>query len=138
MQWVLFGSSGHKDMPAEGQMKSFNKCTGVLSKQMKCLGNSYWFHYHSTFRPTHVHQCNFRCGPACFPCATCYVMHCSSTEPVLVGTDGIAGSIGRESAVSQVCEHISLSECGGSHVSSLPLEAFWDSFTGDCPSSPAE
>lgn len=73
MQWVLFGSSGHKGMPAEGQMKSFNKCTGVLSKQMKCLGNSYWFHYHSTFRPTHVHQCNFRCGPACFP-PVCYLL----------------------------------------------------------------
>lgn len=60
MQWVLFGSAGHKDMPPEGQLKAFNKCTGLLSKQMKCLGNTYWFHYHSTFRPTHVHQCNFR------------------------------------------------------------------------------
>ena len=73
MQWVLFGSAGHKHMPEEGQLKAFNKCTGLLSKQMKCLGNTYWFHYHSTFRPTHVHQCNFRCGPACFP-PVCYLL----------------------------------------------------------------
>ena len=62
MQWVLFGAGGHKAPPAEGQLKGFNKCTGVLSKQMKCLGNSYWFHNKATFRPMHVHQCNFRFG----------------------------------------------------------------------------
>lgn len=62
MQWVLFGSAGHKQRPAEGQLAGFNRCTGVLSKQMKCLGNSYWFHENRTFRPTHVHQCNFRSG----------------------------------------------------------------------------
>jgi hypothetical protein len=61
MQWVLFGSGGHKEMPQEGQLKGFDKCTGVLSKQMKCLGSTFWFHPHATFRPTHVHQCNFRC-----------------------------------------------------------------------------
>jgi hypothetical protein len=61
MQWVLFGSGGHRDRPTEGQLKGFNKCNGILSKQMKCLGSSFWFHYHATFRPTHVHQCNFRC-----------------------------------------------------------------------------
>lgn len=60
MQWVLFGSAGHKEMPAEGQLKGFNKCTGKLSKQMKCLGSTFWFHHHATFRPTHVHQCNFQ------------------------------------------------------------------------------
>jgi hypothetical protein len=62
MQWVLFGSAGHKERPKEGQLAGFNRCTGVLSKQMKCLGNSYWFHQKATFRPTHVHQCNFRFG----------------------------------------------------------------------------
>lgn len=65
MQWVLFGSGGHKDRPAEGQLKGFNQCTGVLSKQMKCLGSSFWFHYRATFRPTHVHQCTFRCAALC-------------------------------------------------------------------------
>ena len=65
MQWVLFGSGGHKEMPVEGQLKGFNKCTGVLSKQMKCLGSSFWFNHHLTFRPTHVHQCNFRCVHCC-------------------------------------------------------------------------
>jgi Glycosyltransferase family 92 len=60
MQWVLFGSAMHKEMPEEGQLAGFNRCTGLLSKQMKCLGNTYWFHHQATFRPTHVHQCNFR------------------------------------------------------------------------------
>ena len=62
MQWVLFGSGGHKSRPAEGQLAGFNRCTGILSKQMKCLGSSYWFHPKATFRPMHVHQCNFRPG----------------------------------------------------------------------------
>eukprot|EP00892_Ulva_mutabilis_P002020 jgi/Ulvmu1/11819/UM080_0030.1 len=62
MQWVLFGSGGHKAPPPEGQLQGFRRCTGDLTRQMKCLGSSYWFHNVATFRPTHVHQCNFRCG----------------------------------------------------------------------------
>jgi hypothetical protein len=62
MQWVLFGSAGHKSRPTEGQLKGFDRCTGVLAKQMKCLGSSFWFHPHATFRPMHVHQCSFRFG----------------------------------------------------------------------------
>lgn len=60
LQWVLFGSGGHKEMPQDGQLKGFDRCTGVLSKQMKCLGSTFWFHHLATFRPMHVHQCNFR------------------------------------------------------------------------------
>lgn len=63
MQWVLFGSGGHKDPPKEGQLAGFQRCTGVLSKQMKCLGNAFWLFKDMTFRPTHVHQCTLRCGP---------------------------------------------------------------------------
>lgn len=62
LQWVLFGSGGHRERPQEGQVGGFQRCTGLLSKQMKCLGNSYWFHYKATFRPMHVHQCSFRFG----------------------------------------------------------------------------
>ena len=62
MQWVLFGASGHKAPPAEGQLRGFHRCTGCLAKQMKCLGSAFWFHPRLTFRPTHVHQCNFRFG----------------------------------------------------------------------------
>ena len=60
MQWVLFGAAGNKDRPAAGQLAGFNRCTGVLSKQMKCLGSAFWLHETRTFRPTHVHQCTFR------------------------------------------------------------------------------
>ena len=60
MQWMLFGSGGHKEPPPEGQLKGFQHCTGDLTRQMKCLGSSYWFHSDATFRATHVHQCNFR------------------------------------------------------------------------------
>ena len=62
LQWVLFGSSGHRQRPAEGQLGGFRRCTGVLSKQMKCLGNAFWLRAPDTFRPTHVHQCTFRDG----------------------------------------------------------------------------
>eukprot|EP00892_Ulva_mutabilis_P003507 jgi/Ulvmu1/1528/UM011_0258.1 len=64
MQWVLFGSGGHKDPPKEGQLAGFQRCTGVLSKQMKCLGNAFWLYKNMTFRPTHVHQCTLRYGAA--------------------------------------------------------------------------
>lgn len=60
MQWVLFGSGGHKDPPEEGQLAGFQRCTGVLSKQMKCLGNTFWLYRNLTFRPLHVHQCTLR------------------------------------------------------------------------------
>lgn len=62
MQWVLFGSGGHKDPPKEGQLAGFQRCTGILSKQMKCLGNAFWLYKDMTFRPTHVHQCTLRCA----------------------------------------------------------------------------
>eukprot|EP00892_Ulva_mutabilis_P003770 jgi/Ulvmu1/1765/UM118_0004.1 len=64
MQWVLFGSSGHKDPPKEGQLAGFDRCTGVLSNQMKCLGNTFWLYNNLTFRPLHVHQCTLRYGAA--------------------------------------------------------------------------
>eukprot|EP00892_Ulva_mutabilis_P002009 jgi/Ulvmu1/11809/UM080_0020.1 len=62
LQWVLFGSSGHKDPPPLGQLEGFQRCTGTLSKQMKCLGNTYWFNHIKTFVPEAVHQCSFRVG----------------------------------------------------------------------------
>ena len=62
LQWVLFGSSGYKDPPPLGQLDGFRRCTGVLSKQMKCIGNTYWFNHVNTFIPEAVHQCSFRCA----------------------------------------------------------------------------
>lgn len=61
MQWILFGSAKHQERPAQGQLAGFDRCTGQLSKQMKCLGNTYWLHGDSIFRPTHVHQCTLKC-----------------------------------------------------------------------------
>ena len=60
MQWLLFGSGGHKTRPAEGQMGGFDRCNGVLSKQMKCLGNTHWLHEFDVFRAFEVRQssCN--------------------------------------------------------------------------------
>lgn len=64
LQWVLFGSSGHKEPPPNGQLDGFRKCTGDLSKQMKCIGNTYWLNHIRTFAKDMVHQCSFRCAPA--------------------------------------------------------------------------
>lgn len=67
MQWILFGSAKQQQHPAEGQLAGFNRCTGQLSKQMKCMGNSYWLQDKIVFRPTHVHQCTLKCAAAPLP-----------------------------------------------------------------------
>ena len=71
LQWVLFGSGGHRDRPAGGQLASFDRCTGTLSKQMKCLGSAYWFHKTATFRPKRTQQCTMRCAPPALGTDTC-------------------------------------------------------------------
>lgn len=63
MQSVLFGSGGHETQPPSGQLAGFQRCTGVLSQQMKCLGNSYWFHKAATFLRKRTQQCTIRCAP---------------------------------------------------------------------------
>ena len=54
MQWLLFGSGGHKERPKYGQMAGFDRCNGVLSKQMKCLGNTHYLHPAASFRELEV------------------------------------------------------------------------------------
>ena len=63
LQWVLFGSAGHIQKPVDGQLASYDRCTGMLSKQMKCIGNLYWTYPDVIFRPLHVHQCTLQCAP---------------------------------------------------------------------------
>eukprot|EP00892_Ulva_mutabilis_P002017 jgi/Ulvmu1/11816/UM080_0027.1 len=62
LQWLLFGSNGHKEPPAEGQLEGFRRCSGVPSRQMKCVANTYWFHSSGTFQWNQVHQSIFRMG----------------------------------------------------------------------------
>lgn len=62
LQWVLFGSGGHKERPPGGQLRGFQRCTGVLSKQMKCLGSSFWLHQTAAFLPKRTQQCTLRCA----------------------------------------------------------------------------
>lgn len=64
MQWLLFGSNGHKTPPEEGQLEGFTRCTGVPSRQMKCFANTYWFHPSGVFKTNQVHQSVFRCHPS--------------------------------------------------------------------------
>lgn len=64
MQWLLFGSNGHKTPPEEGQLEGFQRCTGVPSRQMKCFANTYWFHQSGVFKTNQVHQSVFRCHPS--------------------------------------------------------------------------
>ena len=62
MQWLLFGSGGHKTRPEHGQLAGFDRCNGVLSKQMKCLGNSHFLHQDAAFRPFQVRPCSHKAG----------------------------------------------------------------------------
>ena len=60
MQWILFGTSGHPKPPAEGALRGFHRCTGVLSAWLKCLGGSAWLHPAGALRPWEVHNCALR------------------------------------------------------------------------------
>lgn len=62
MQSVLFGSGGHTTRPPGGQLAGFQRCTGVLSQQMRCLGSSYWLHDAASFLPKRTQQCTLRCA----------------------------------------------------------------------------
>jgi hypothetical protein len=70
LQWVLFGSSGHKRRPAPGgPLRHYNKCTGELAYQMKCMAST--FHLCSTaMLGDTVHDCAYRC--ACSPSDTAH------------------------------------------------------------------
>lgn len=62
LQWVLFGSAGQWEHPAEGQLKGFNTCNGVLGFQLKCMASTYWLQPQLPFLDTRVHECTLRCG----------------------------------------------------------------------------
>lgn len=60
MQWVLFGSSGHKKRPTPGgPLAHYHKCTGHLSFQMKCMANMYHATHHMMVGNT-VHDCTYK------------------------------------------------------------------------------
>jgi len=61
VQWILFGSAGLNEKPAAGQLASFDRCRPLLTKQMKCVGNTYWLHPTETFKPHDVHACFLQC-----------------------------------------------------------------------------
>lgn len=62
LQWIMFGTARQETRPQAGQLAGFDRCTGFLSKQMKCIGNVQWLQERTVFRPGHVHQCTFKYG----------------------------------------------------------------------------
>jgi hypothetical protein len=67
---VLVGSNQHKQRPEEGQLRGYTRCNGILSREMKCMGNAYWLHPEQVFKTgpgrldNHVHECNLMCVPS--------------------------------------------------------------------------
>lgn len=61
MQWVMFGSSGLVKRPSPGgPLAHYQKCTGYLSFQTKCLANM----YHAAdemMKGDNVHRCQYKC-----------------------------------------------------------------------------
>ena len=69
LQWVLFGSSGHRDRPAGGPLRHFNKCSNQLSYQMKCMASSHHLHEHPFIAPLVLHSCCYKCVSVSFSCS---------------------------------------------------------------------
>lgn len=75
LQWVLFGSNEHVTRPEGGQLRGYSRCTGVLSREMKCIANAYWLTPDQAFdtgpgrTDNHVHQCNVLCVPILVECS---------------------------------------------------------------------
>ena len=60
LQWLLFGSSGHKRRPEPGgPLRHYSTCTGELAYQMKCMAST--FHLCDTpMLGDTVHDCAYK------------------------------------------------------------------------------
>lgn len=61
LQWVVFGSSGHRERPPGGPLRHFSTCSNELSYQMKCLAASYHLSAHPFTAPIMLHACCYKC-----------------------------------------------------------------------------
>ena len=66
LQWVMFGSSGHRDRPQPGgPLRHFDKCSNQLSFEMKCFAASYHLCDVPFTKPTFLHACAYKYAPRC-------------------------------------------------------------------------
>lgn len=81
LQWVMFGSGGHRDRPQPGgPLRHFDECSDKLSFEMKCLAASHHLCDVPFIKPTFLHACGYKYAPCC--AVLCFkLMHAPRARP---------------------------------------------------------